>query len=229
MIIRTFLLLKNWFLSLSKIKKILIIFGIFLLIFGSFSLIFLKFFTKNDKEKTWVFSQSLVSSLAKQQALNQITGGGPADLDDLIRLATSAAVVEQNIVEKQGQILLTTGSFGQVVVDLPQGIYKLALNSIPGIDFTGVPERIIVYKSAQEVSIGTAKGSGKVKAKSKPLTTSSLTSMFTNPNPSSNLFDSNKKGKLVISLFYDRNGNGVKNEKEKALEWAGVIISLKKI
>lgn len=199
-------------LNLANFDKFIALLGI---IIGSIALIFQILILTSRKEKTWVVSQGLYQSLAKQQLLFDKTKGKGIELEDLVEVATISSLPKAEAVRVGNKYILSTGALGDVVVELPFGIYDIEVTPIPGINFTGVRKQIKFSQSIEELRLGLTKGAGKIiQADDKPIK---------NPNISSGV------GKLVVKLYKDTNSNGQKDVGEVSLKWAGVVVSLKLI
>lgn len=215
--IKGFLLgLKDQFINLSKFKKFLVVF-VMLLIFGGITtlIINLQSILNPQKEtKTWIISQSLASVLGRQQVLTKNIYGGEVELEDLVKAATASVLPKEEAVRIGDKTIMSTSSLGQVTADFPQGRYKVAVVPIPGVDLTGIPNKIDLLTTTQEIPIGIKKGSGKVLG------------FVTKFNAGSKRTQSKETTKLIISLFHDLNGDGKKQKEEQKLRWAGVIVEL---
>lgn len=198
----------------SKKRKIFKYLGIFLLIVGFlFVLNVIKAKQEYHKPKAWVIFQSLNSSLAKKQVLAKSIKDGQLTVADLVKVATASTLVKAEVVKVGKDYLLSTGSDGQAQVDLPQGIYKVSLVAIPGVDFTGVPSKLNLSGEIYEFKIGLKEGSRKIKGKAADLSSKKYQGQT----------------KLVVTLFQDKNGNGIKGKDEPSLPWAGVTIKLRSL
>lgn len=166
------------------------------------------------KDNTWVISQGLANTLSKQvQLKNATTASGSVSLLDIVKIATSSGVPKAEVVKKGNEIFLSTGSVGEVKTDLVYGRYKVSLIPVPGVDFTGVPAEIDINKPISEIKLGLTEGQGKVKG---------VQNILKDKPKSTDL------SKLVVSLYWDQNKNGLKDESEPKVLWAGVTIKLTK-
>lgn len=166
-----------------------------------------------QKPEAWVISQGLNSTLTKQQLLLKEAKGGQVTLEDLARVATASTDVKAEAVKIGSDYLLSTGADGKVEVVVDPGTYKVELVTIPEIDFTGVPGIININGGENILSIGLVEGSGKVKA--------GIDLVGQQPP--------DLRGRLQVSLFQDKNGDGKKDNGEPYLPWAGVTIKLTKV
>lgn len=166
------------------------------------------------KDNTWVISQSLANTLSKQQQLkNAVSASGSVSLLDIVKIATSSGVPKAEVVKKGADTFLSTGPVGEVKTDLVYGRYKVSLIPVPGVDFMGVPAEIDINKPIIEIKLGLTEGTGKVKG---------VQNVLNDKPKSSDL------GKLVLSLYWDQNKNGQRDETEPKVFWAGVTIKLSK-
>lgn len=166
------------------------------------------------KDNTWVISQGLANTLSKQSQLkNAIDASGSVSLLDIVKIATSSGVPKQEVVKKGNEIFLSTGPVGEVKTDLVYGRYKVAVIPVPGVDFVGVPAEVDIKQPISEIKLGLTEGTGKVKGIQNVL----------GDKPKSN-----DLSKLVVSLYWDQNKNGGKDEGEPKVLWAGVTIKLTK-
>lgn len=166
------------------------------------------------KDNTWVISQGLANTLSKQvQLKNAVSASGSVSLLDIVKIATSSGVPKAEVVKKGNEIFLSTGSVGEVKTDLVYGRYKVSLIPVPGVDFTGVPAEVDINKPIIEIKLGLAEGTGKVNG---------VQNVLGDKPKSSDL------SKLVVSLFWDQNKNGLKDDTEPKVLWAGVTIKLTK-
>lgn len=161
------------------------------------------------KPEAWVISQGLNSTLTKQQLLLESAKNGQVTLNDLAKVATASTIIKAEAVKIGSDYLLSTGADGKVEISVDPGQYRVEMVTIPGIDFTGVPGKINITGS-NTLNIGLIKGSGKVRAEDGGLK-----------------IEGGAENKLKVSLFQDKNGNGVKDGGELDLPWAGVTIKLK--
>lgn len=166
------------------------------------------------KDNTWVISQGLANTLSKQiQLKNATTASGSVSLLDIVKIATSSGVPKQEVLKNGNDIYLSTGPVGEVKTDLVYGRYKVSLIPVPGVDFMGVPAEIDINKPISEIKLGLAEGQGKVNG---------VQNVLGDKPKASDL------SKLVVSLFWDQNKNGLKDEEEPKVLWAGVTIKLTK-
>lgn len=166
------------------------------------------------KDNTWVISQGLVNTLSKQvQLKNAVSASGSVSLLDIVKIATSSGVPKAEVVKKGNDIFLSTGPVGEVKTDLVYGRYKVAVIPVPGVDFMGVPAEIDIKQPISEIKLGLTEGQGKVKGVH---------------NVSGDKPKSNDLSKLVVSLYWDQNKNGLKDDTEPKVLWAGVTIKLTK-
>lgn len=183
-------------------KKIFIGLGIILTLLIAGTLVGLKIFKDRNvyqKPKAWVISQSLNSSLAKQRSL----------LSSDYTSASASSNIRPEVVKVGKDYLLSTGVLGEVSLDLPKNVYKVSLVSVPGVDFTGVPSKIAPSEGTYELNIGVTQGSGKIKGQEIKIS---------NPPEGTT--------KLKVTLYHDKNGDGLKGADELSLPWAGVTIKL---
>lgn len=166
------------------------------------------------KDNTWVISQGLANTLSKQvQLKNATTASGSVSLLDIVKIATSTGVPKAEVVKKGNEIFLSTGPVGEVKTDVVYGRYKISVIPIPGVDFVGVPTEIDIKQPISEIKLGLTEGTGKIKG---------IQNVLNDKPKSSDL------GKVIVSLYWDQNNNGQKDEKEPKVLWAGVTIKLTK-
>lgn len=193
-----------------------------ILIFGGFLIwIFnpVTFFLPKKQNKTWIISQSLASTLGRQQVLGKYSYAGELELDSLVKAVTASVLPNEEAVRIGDKTIMSTSSLGQVTANFPSGRYKVAVMPIPGVDLTGIPNKIDLLTPAQEIPIGIKKGSGKVIG---------VTKKFNLSFSQAKKDQSEETTKLIISLFHDLNGDGKKQKEEQGLKWAGVTVELAK-
>lgn len=163
-----------------------------------------------QESKTWILPQGLVKTLSKQQMLKEaITESGSVSLKDIVKIATSSALPKQQVVKKGRDTFLSTGPSGEVKTDLVYGRYKISVVPVPGVDFVGVPAEIDIREPIVELKLGLAEGTGKVVGVQ---------------NVSEKKPKPDNLAKVAISLFYDQDKSGIKNNHEPKVLWAGVTI-----
>lgn len=163
-----------------------------------------------QKPQTWVISQSLNSSLNKQNKILGAAKNGQITLGDLAKVATDSSQIKPEVVKIKNDYLMSTGAEGTVEAEIALGTYEVQLAKIPEIDFTGIPGTIKIANGSYSLNIGLVKGSGKVRAEGGRL----------------KVEDRNGKPKIIVKLFQDKNGNGKKDSGESSLSWAGIVIKL---
>lgn len=166
-----------------------------------------------QKPPAWTISQSVYSTIGKQKLLSNFAQDGELTVGEIAKVATSSTTVTSEVVKVGDKYLLSTGSDGQVKINLPQGLYKMAVMPIPGMDFTGVSDQVKVEGRTQIMFLGLKKGSGEINSR--------VLSVITEPG-SGDL----KNTDLVIKLFHDKNGDAVNQDGESGLSWAGVTFRL---
>lgn len=193
---------------LKRYLKIIIIVVIILAIF----LIYLLIQAQSiDNPRTWVISQGLYQTIAKQKALEDRVKGDKVTFEDIIEVSTSSALPKEKVEKLDNGYLLTTGSLGEVVADIEQGLYKVSVVPVPGLDIIA-PYQVKVG-SVKELRLGLRPGSGKILGSGEKQALKARNA-------------SGKAGKLVIHLYHDESSNGKKDFGEPTLKWAGIIIQL---
>lgn len=207
-------------LSKFKSKEILIwagsiLAGMFLGVFIVYKIVDYIANRPYQKPKMWILSQSLENTLIKQELLRNAVNDGRLTLGDLAKVATSSTFKDGEAIKIGNKFFLSTGSNGQIRLELEPGEYKISLATMPGTDFTGVPTKIIVGKGPIALKIGLKQGNERVYG-TKNIPTSA-TSDIQSIQP-----------QLYFSLYHDKDGNGEKGELEPQLFWSGVVLSLEK-
>jgi hypothetical protein len=166
------------------------------------------------------------------------------------QLIDEAGYLPQKIEVKNGGRLIqaTTDEFGLITLPLGLGLYSLKVDPISNYDLFLPAEKIRVTSSGYlNLEIGVKEGEGKIKT---PVSQQSKKSVFEKiknifkkgqlPDTAPKAFaqtqeaqpttlDQNQtQGSIKVSLFYDKNGNGQKDEGENLLPWAGVALALEK-
>lgn len=159
----------------------------------------------------WVLSQGLNSTLLKQELLKKEAEGGQVTLADIAKVATASTTLKAEAIRVGNRYLLSTGANGQAFVELPSGRYKLNIIPVPGIDFTGVPERIFVNQGFTILNIGITKGTGEIKHKDQDITEVS-----------------SGKSSVTVVLYQDKDSDGQKGDDESQLPWAGIVVSIER-
>lgn len=167
---------------------------------------------KIGEKKGYVISQSLSETLGKQSLLEKEASKGEIDINSLIKVATTSVVPQEEVVRINNDYYFSTGVNGQVDADIPKGNYKVKIVPVNGVNFTRVPKEFVLALDTGEILIGVVRGTGQVIEKKGAVEKTTI----------------NGIGKAVITLFFDENGDGVKQKQEPYLKWAGVTVVLER-
>ncbi len=164
-----------------------------------------------------VLPQDLYQSLvAKGELLKELQGKDLDKItDDELKALLEKPVDLTSYTQASGYqdgntYVVFTGKDGRVSITPDRGKYRIQIDPIDGIDIKA-PETIeIPFGNVPVVNIGFQAGLGRV----------SLVKNYT--------YNAGISNKATFQLYFDRNGNGKKEVREKLLPWAGVKITLTK-
>lgn len=125
----------------------------------------------------------------------------------------SKQIIKPTIFVNDKSYVITTGSQGNITVDMAKGVYEVSVAPIPGVDIFGPQTVNVSYYQIPIIYLGLKPGSGKVNL-SGALTGASANYTIDQP---------------LITVFYDKNGNGKKDKDERILPWDGLKITLNRI
>lgn len=132
----------------------------------------------------------------------------------------------------------TTGSSGVAYGQVPKGDYRVSVDPIDGVDVS-YPDVVSTRPGGENIFIGVKKGNGETKAisdskaaPSRGLVKEAL-AQEANSTASASFQDQiDDQAALTafrVEVYFDANGNGVADQGEESLPWAGVKINLDRV
>lgn len=169
------------------------------------------FAQENDQQDSLVNSSQfefLVKKNLAKMALERVGEISNEHIESILK----RDVLTPKIYETGNDTVLTTGRIGTAEGEIRGGRYLVDLSALQGSDIKA-PSFVEVKAGTIVVPIGIREGSGKVEK------TAGL----------SGGVDGGETAKVKVAAFYDENGNGNWDGREKALPWAGIQVTLSKV